>query len=93
MLRGFALFINGAYSRSPIIRLLTSALSGSMVLMILLGVIGNGVPSTGIPTYAWLFLLDLASAYHAACDIPPAEHNRLVALQEAGRGRYSRSGA
>lgn len=82
--RAAALFINGAYSRTPIVRLGTSAISAFVVAMIVSGVQQAGVPNLGIVTYSALFLLDLASAYRAASDIPVAEASRVQSV--VGRG-------
>lgn len=82
--RAGALFVNGAYHRTPIIRLITSAMSAFLVSQILDGVIKTGVANFGIVTYSTLFLLDLASAYRAASDIPIAEGHRVRSI--VGRG-------
>jgi hypothetical protein len=77
MVRAAALFINGAYARTPIVRLIASAISAFVISQIVIGLVRSGVPNTGVVTYFWLFLADIASAYRASSDIPVAEANRL----------------
>lgn len=77
VIRTAALFINGAYHRTPVVRLATSAMSAFLVAQIIAGLLKSGIPTFGIVTYTTLFLLDLASAYRAASDIPIAEAHRV----------------
>ncbi|GEM_PF-1298291 len=81
MIRAAALFINGAYSRTPAVRLATSAISAFLVSQIILGLIRSNIPTFGIITYTTLFLMDIASAYRAASDLPLAEQNRIHAKE------------
>lgn len=89
LIRMAALFINGAYTRTPAIRLATSAISAFVLANIVYGMVRSGLANTGIVTYFWLFLADIASAYRAASDIPVAGKNRDHAqrglLQNVGR--------
>lgn len=77
-IRGSALFINGAWRRTPIIRLATSSLSAFLVVSIFVGVTSQGVANTGTPTYFVLFCMDCLSGYRAAKDLKEAD--RLLKL-------------
>ena len=88
MLRAFALFVNGAYARTPIIRAVCSVASAFLFAEITLGLWRVGIPNTGLAVYGWLVIADLASAYRAGMDITFAETNRrqlLANLYGAGR--------
>ena len=77
-----ALFINGAYSRTPIVRLLTSLLSAFVWAQILNGIFSTGVPAHGLVMYSGALVLDLISAYRAGCDTAIAEATRR--MEKAG---------
>jgi len=79
MVRAFALFVNGAYYRTPTIRLATSAMSAALVGFLVYGLTRSDAPNTGLVVYFWLFVCDVASAYRAASDIPVAEQHRIIA--------------
>ena len=81
MIRACALFVNGAYSRTPCIRLGMSALSAFVWAQVVIGLML--VPNMGLIVYSWLVVIDLVSAYRAAMDAAIAERNR----------KYSRLGA
>lgn len=76
MTRACALFVNGAYSRTPIIRLATSLFSGFIWAQIVGGFLATGRPSTGVVMYSAALILDLASAYRASLDVTVAEAGR-----------------
>ncbi len=71
--RAVALFINGAYVRTPAIRVATSFISIFILTQICLGMWHSGVPNTGLVVYPWLIIADLISAYRAAMDVVYAE--------------------
>lgn len=71
--RAVALFINGAYVRTPAIRVATSFVSIFILTQICLGMWHSGVPNTGIVVYPWLIIADIISAYRAAVDVVYAE--------------------
>lgn len=71
--RAVALFINGAYVRTPAIRVATSFVSIFILTQICLGMWQSGVPNTGLVVYPWLIIADLISAYRAAVDVVYAE--------------------
>lgn len=89
LLRAFALFVNGAYTRTPVIRAACSVASAFLFAEITLGLWRVGIPNTGLAVYGWLLIADLASAYRAGMDITFAERNRqqlLANVYGAGRG-------
>lgn len=67
LLRLTALFINGLWKATPLIRILTSAVSGFVVMNIVVS-LAQGPPSFGVVTYLWLFFADCFSASRAARD-------------------------
>jgi hypothetical protein len=87
LLRAAALFINGAYARTPIVRLICSFISAFIWLLFVVGLRRSKVANTGLVVYPFIVLLDVASAYRASCDAVIAEHNRV----QAGEGRGAAS--
>jgi len=85
LLRGLALFVNGAYVRTPMIRVIASFASMFIVTQIIVGLYRTGVPQTGLVTYSWLVVADLISAYRAAHDAVFAEKKRQE-IKESSRG-------
>lgn len=77
MIRACALFVNGAYTRTPIIRLLMSFLSAFIWTQVCIGLFNSGVANTGIVVYAGLVMMDIVSAYRASTDMVFAEKVRL----------------
>lgn len=90
MTRACALFINGAYTRTPLIRVLMSMLSTFIWTQVCLGLIKSGVDNTGIIVYGGLVVLDIVSAYRAATDMVYAEVARH-GLKQQGSRRHVRS--
>lgn len=76
--RGIALFVNGAWTRTPLIRLIASFMSMFIMTQIVIGMWNSGVPNTGLVVYPWLVIADLLSAYRAAVDVVHAEKQREV---------------
>lgn len=76
--RAVALFINGAWTRTPLIRLIASFVSMFIMTQIVVGMWNSGVPNTGLVVYPWLVIADLLSAYRAAVDVVHAEKQREV---------------
>jgi hypothetical protein len=89
MIRAGALFVNGAYYRTPVIRVLTSALSAFVWMQIVIGLWHFGQPSTGLVMYSSAVVLDLISAYRAGCDAATAE---LTRRGNAGGVRHGKLG-
>lgn len=86
--RALALFINGAYVRTPIVRLGAAFVSMFIFTQISLGLWQSGVPNTDLVVYPWLVIADLISAYRASQDAVYAENHRLI-QKGFSRGRYS----
>lgn len=76
MTRLCALFVNGSYSRTPMIRLIASLVSAFVWTQIILGIWVTDVPAHGLVMYTTALVLDLISAYRAACDTAIAEATR-----------------
>jgi hypothetical protein len=74
--RAVALFINGAYTRTPMIRLIASFVSMFILTQISIGSYDSGVPNPGVVVYPWFVIADLLSAYRAAVDAVHAEKQR-----------------
>lgn len=87
LIRGAALFINGSYTRTPMIRLLMSFLSAFVWTQVVIGLLKTGVPNMGLVVYAGLVVMDIVSAYRAATDTVFAEKVRHDSKQEERRGR------
>lgn len=76
MVRVFALFVNGAYTRTPLIRLAMSFFSAFIWTQVSIGFFKSGVENMGIVVYAGLVVMDLVSAYRASTDMVFAEKAR-----------------
>lgn len=76
MVRAAALFVNGAFSRTPLIRLMMSFASAFVWTQVCIGLWKSGVPNTGMVVYAGLVVMDIMSAYRATTDTVFAEKVR-----------------
>lgn len=76
--RGIALFVNGAWTRTPLVRVVASFISMFIFTQIVIGLWQSGVPNTGLVVYPWFVVADLLSAYRAAVDVVHAEKQREV---------------
>lgn len=85
VIRAAALFVNGAYTRTPFIRLIMSFASAFVWTQICIGLMKSGVPNTGIIVYGGLVVLDIVSAYRATTDTVYAEKMRHDLKQERRR--------
>lgn len=85
MVRGSALFVNGAYTRTPLIRLAMSFASAFIWTQVCVGLLKTGVPNAGIVVYAGLVVMDIVSAYRAATDTVYAEKLRHDLKQDRDR--------
>ncbi len=81
-LRGCALFVNGAYTRTPMIRVITSFMSMFIWTQALLAV--AHVANLGVVMYATALIADLYSAYRAGIDAVFAERQRRLDKAEIG---------
>jgi hypothetical protein len=84
LLRACALFINGAFTRTPMIRLAASFISAFIWTQVVIGLVKTGIPNTGLVVYSWLVVADLVSAYRASCDMVYAEKQRRDLKSEMG---------
>lgn len=84
--RGIALFVNGAWTRTPLIRLIASFASMFIVTQIIIGLWSSGVPNLGLVVYPWFVIADLLSAYRAAVDVVHAQKQREV-IEETRNAR------
>lgn len=91
LIRGAALFINGIYTRTPMIRLFMSFASAFIWTQVVIGLLKSGVPNTGLVAYFGLVVLDLVSAYRAMTDTVYAEAARHEMKQDKSRGSRDRS--
>lgn len=87
LIRAAALFINGTYTRTPMVRLFMSFASAFIWTQVVIGLLLSGVPNTGIAAYFGFVVLDIVSAYRAAIDTVYAEKARHETKQEESRGR------
>lgn len=83
LLRLCALFINGAWSRTPLLRLITAAISAFVWTQVTIGLLA--VPNTGLVVYPWLVVIDLVAAYRAGRDVALAELARKSNKQGIAR--------
>lgn len=77
-IRMVALFINGRWGLTPIIRVITSFLSVFVWFWVCVGLSRAGFPQTGMVVYPGLMLLDMYSAFRAASDAYEVEANRRL---------------
>lgn len=82
--RGCALFVNGSYYRTPMIRLGCSAISAFVWLQVVIGLLMLPMPTTGVVIYCSAMGLDLISAYRAAWDAAIAESTRRAGAEARG---------
>jgi hypothetical protein len=66
--RTVALFINGKWGLTPLIRVATSFLSVGVWFCVAVGFVRSGIPNTGIIIFGGLMLSDMYSAFRAAGD-------------------------
>lgn len=91
--RAFALIVNGAWTRTPLIRLVASFLSIFIVTQIFIGLWKSGVPNTGLVVYPWFVVADLLSAYRAAVDVVHAQRQREAQKETRRDARTARLAA
>lgn len=89
MIRGAALFINGAYTRTPLIRLIMSFLSAFVWTQVYVGLWKSGVPNMDLIVYGAMVGMDIVSAYRATTDTMFAEKMRRDLKQERRRDERS----
>lgn len=89
VIRAAALFVNGAYTRTPLVRLVMSFASAFVWTQVCIGLWKSGVPNMGLIVYGGLVVMDIVSAYRATTDTVFAEKMRRDLKQE--RRRVERS--
>ncbi len=83
VIRTVALFINGQWGLTPLIRVVTSFMSVFVWFWVAVALIRSGIPNTGIVVYSGLMFADMYSAFRAASDAYEAEAmKRLKLLSE-----------
>lgn len=82
--RAAALFINGVYTRTPMIRLVTAFLSAFVWTQVLIGLVRSDIPNLGLIMYASALSADIYSAYRAGIDATFAERQRRDKQAEIG---------
>lgn len=88
VIRGGALFVNGAYTRTPTIRVITSFMSAFVWTQALIAV--ATVANLGVIMYATALIADFYSAYRAGMDAVFAERQRRLDKAESkGNGSSS----
>lgn len=90
--RGLALFVNGAYTRTPLIRVLAAFASMFIVTQILIGFWETGVSNPGLVVYSGFILADLSALQEAAVDVVHAERKRAL-KKESRRALSNNSGS
>ena len=73
LVRAGALFVNGAVTKTPFIRLVTAFGSAYIWTTILLGFGMTEVANTGLAIYPWFVIADIVSAYRSGYDLVIAE--------------------
>lgn len=73
LIRACALFVNGAVTKTPLIRLLTSFGSAYIWTSVSIGLVLSDVSNTGLVIYPWLLIADIVSGYRAGYDLVIAE--------------------
>lgn len=86
-IRVVALFINGQWGLTPLIRVATSFTSVFVWFWVLVGLVKTGIPHTGIVLYGGLMLADMYSAFRAAADAYEAE--AMKRLEQLSKGSAS----
>lgn len=67
IIRGLALFINGMWKQTPLVRMIMSGVSAFFLTEIMV-TMAQGPPNTAVVTYFWLFLADCLGAKRATQD-------------------------
>lgn len=92
IVRAAALFINGAYQRTPLVRLLTALASAYIWTTIVIGYVIVNTANTGIVIYTWHVIADIVSCYRAGYDLVIAENTARQARALNGQRNGSERG-
>ena len=82
--RVVALFINGRWGLTPIVRVATSFLSVFVWFMVSVGLYRSGISNPSIILYPGLMFADMYSAFRAAGDAYEAEANKRLRQRSEG---------
>lgn len=85
-IRMIALFINGAYVRTPIFRAIAAFGTMFIFTQVSIALYRSGVPNLGLVVYPWLVVADLLSVFRAAQDALFAENQRQNQKENDGGG-------
>jgi hypothetical protein len=80
-IRVIALWVNGQWGLTPLIRVMTSFMSVFIWFWIAVGLVKTGLPQPGIVMYGGLMIADMFSAFRAAGDAYEAEVARRMKSQ------------
>lgn len=78
LMRGIALYINGAHIRTPVVRAVAAFLTILVFFQVSRGLWATGVPNMGLVIYPWLVIADIISAYSAGQDAIQSEVQRQI---------------
>jgi hypothetical protein len=81
-----ALFVNGAWSRTPVVRVITSFASMFLWFWVVVGMLRVEV-STGLGIYPWLMFGEAFSVYRASGDAFEAHYRRRMMRSAMGAAR------
>lgn len=90
--RAAALFVNGAVTKTPLIRLLTAFGSAYLWTSIAVGLWLSDVANVGLVVYPWFVLADVVSGYRAGYDLVIAENAAKLVRSQHGHGKRSEHG-
>lgn len=88
--RALALFVNGSYSKTPLIRLVTAFASAYFWTNIIGGFLITDIANTGLVAYPWFLIADVVSSYRAGYDLVIAENVRKQSRLLNGQRTRSR---
>lgn len=71
--RAAALFVNGAVSKTPLVRLMAALMSAYLWTSVCVGLWLSDVANTGLVIYPWFVVADIVSGYRAGYDLVIAE--------------------
>lgn len=91
LIRAGALFVNGAVTKTPLVRLLTAFCSAYIWTSVVVGLWLSDISNTGLVVYPWLLIADIVSGYRAGYDLVIAESVAQQARSQANGEPTERS--
>lgn len=79
--RATALFINGTWQRTPLIRIIAAFASAFIWTQVLIGVSNAPVPTLAWALYPWFIAADFYSAFRAGADAMVAKQNKALVME------------